>query len=528
MKTDNLRRSYLEGRINRRDFLAGATALGLSSAMIAGSLPSRAKAAAPNKGGVFRVAPADGATTDTLDPQTYSSTFDILFSYAIRNYLVEIDGDNNLVGELAESWDSSPDARDWSFKIRSGVEFHNGKTLTPEDVIASINVHRSEGSKSPAKSLLETVESISVDGDRVKFSLSTGNADFPYTMFDYHLPIMPSDGAGGVEWQGGVGTGGYVLENFEPGVRASMVRNPNYWKGDRAHFEAAEIVGVNDVTARMNGLVTNGLDAIDQPELKVVDRLSQNPDVAIDEVTSTKHHAFPMDTTVKPFDDPNVRLALKYGIDREAYLRSILRGHGAVGNDHPFGPTMPFYDPSVEQRQYDPERAKHHLKQAGLDSLQVALHAGDIFAGGVDAAVLYQEHAKKAGIDLQVVREPTDGYWSNVWMKKPWTASFWDARPIPDLMLSLAYVSGANWNESRFNNSHFDSLVAEARAELDPEKRQALYSEVQLILRDEGGVIIPVFNNLVSARRNNVGRGEKLSSAYGLDGLKAIERWWFT
>ena len=221
------------------------------------------------------------------------------------------------------------------------------------------------------------------------------------------------------------------------------------------------------------------------------------------------------------------RLALKFGIDRDALVKTILRGHGVVGNDHPIGRSNRFHADDLPQRQYDPDQAKFHLKKAGLDSLKVDLSAADAaFPGAVDAAVLYKEHAAKAGIDINVVREPNDGYWSNVWLKKPWSAVYWGGRPTEDWMFSTAYAEGVPWNDTHFSHARFNELLVAARSELDDAKRREMYFEMQKIVSDEGGVIIPMFANYVMGLSKKV-QHDKLGANWSMDGFKCIERWWF-
>ena len=188
-----------------------------------------------------------------------------------------------------------------------------------------------------------------------------------------------------------------------------------------------------------------------------------------------------MRTDTAPFDNNDVRLALKYALDREALLKTVLRGHGAVGNDHPISPANYYHASELPQRTYDPDKAKFHLKKAGLTSLSVDLSAADAaFAGAVDAAVLYREHAAVAGIEINVVREPNDGYWSNVWMNKPWGMCYWGGRPTEDWMFSTSYAAGASWNDSFWNHERFNKLLLLARAELDETHlRREMYVEMQ-------------------------------------------------
>jgi hypothetical protein len=181
---------------------------------------NKAEAAEPKKGGTLRAGLGHGSTTDSLDPATFENGFTQFIGYGFRNNLTEISNTGELIGELAEGWNVSDDATVWTFKLRKGVEFHNGKTLDANDVVESLNHHRGE--------------EIKTDGtDTVVVTLEAGNADFSYIVSDYHLVIMPAKDGGGIDWESGVGTGAFALTSFEPGVRATMKRNPNYWKEGR-------------------------------------------------------------------------------------------------------------------------------------------------------------------------------------------------------------------------------------------------------------------------------------------------------
>jgi len=523
----NLGRIGAECNVSRRRFLEGTAALGISLAA-AGRVSAPARAASPNQGGHAKFGFDSGSTSDSLDPVTFDSVFNQTLGYGtLRSSLTEITNDNKLGPELAESWEASDDATEWTFKIRKDVEFHNGKGLTVDDVIASINYNRGDDTKSPAKSLLENVEEVKADGpDHVVFKLASGNADFPYFLSDYVLCVLPSE-EGKVDAASGIGTGPYVLQDFEPGVRAIATRNPNYFKEDRAHFESVEFLSLKDVTARTNALQTGEVHMMNRCDLKTVHLLERSPDINVHQVTGLQHYTMPMNTTEAPFDDNNVRLALKYAIDREQLLQTVLRGYGKVGNDQPIAPANEFYAEDLEQRAYDPDKAKFHLKEAGLDSLSVRLSAADAaFPGAVDAAVLYRENAAKAGIDIEVVREPNDGYWSNVWMKKPWCMSYWAGRPTASQMFQTAFAADAPWNEAYWQNERFNKLLVEARTTLDPKKRAEMYREMQIIVRDDGGVVIPLFASYVGASNASLAH-DSLGGNYDMDGLKIAERWWF-
>ncbi len=336
-KQKHLERALAEGRISRRDFAKQMSALGLAAAVPGALMSGSALAATPKQGGHFRLGLGHGATTDSLDPGTFQDAYMQTVGYGLRNNLTEVNADNELIGELAESWEASPDAKSWRFKLRQGVEFHNGKTMEASDVVASVQHHRADDSKSAAKAILESIVDIKADGkNMVEVSLKEGNADFPYIMSDYHITIMPAKD-GKVDWKTGVGTGAFVLDSYEPGVRTSLKRNPNFWKQGRGHFDSAEAIVIADVAARTNALTTGEIDAMDRLDIKTLHLLKRNKNIEIVESSGNAHYTFAMLTDVAPFDNNHVRLALKYGLDRKALLQTILRGHGYIGNDHPIG-----------------------------------------------------------------------------------------------------------------------------------------------------------------------------------------------
>ncbi|MDP6689120.1 MAG: ABC transporter substrate-binding protein [Alphaproteobacteria bacterium] len=527
-KQAELKELAQKGRISRRDFMAKAAAMGVTVAA-ATTLWSDNVKAAPKRGGKARIGSAHGNTTDTLDPGTFNNGGIIHQGFGMRNHLTEVNNDGSLIPELCEKWEASDDATEWTFTLRKGVEFHNGKTLDTNDIIASMNHHRGKDSKSAAKPLLAPVKELKADGpNKVVFKLSGGSADFPFVVSDYHLAIMPADKEGKVDWQSGIGTGAYAVQKFEPGVRSTFKRHPNYFKAGRGHFDEVEFLTITDVVARTNALTTGEIDMMSRCDLKTVHLLKRRKGINVEEVTGTLHYTIPMHTDVAPFDNNDVRMALKYALDREVLLKTILRGHGVVGNDHPISTANRFHNGDLPQRKYDLDKAKFHLKKSGLSSISVDLSAADAaFVGAVDAAVLYKEHAAKAGININVVREPSDGYWSNVWLKKPWCMVYWGGRPIEDMMFSQSLAEGADWNESHFSHKRFNELLVAARAELNEAKRRAMYYEMQEIVNMEGGTVVPLFANYVFASSDKITHDKKMAGNWDMDGDKAIERWWF-
>ena len=516
------------GKMSRRDFTQLAIASGLTLAA-ANTLFASAVRAEPKKGGTLKVGLAHGSTTDSMDPGLYPDQFTGTALWGtLSNSLTEIDAAGNAVPDLAESFEPSDGAKRWAFKLRKGATFHNGKTVTAQDVVASFLHHRGENSKSAAKSLLAPVLDIKADGqETVVFTLEGGNADFPYIASDYHIPIMPAKDDGSVDWESGIRTGPYTLEKFEAGVSCFLNKNPNYFKSDKGWFDRVEYLAIKDVTARTNALNSGETHYLHRVDLKTVDLLRQNPNIEIFEKTGYGHYIYVMNVTAAPFDNADVRNAIKYSLNREEILENVFSGFGTVGNDNPIAPTVKFAVDPQPRHVYDPDMAKSLLKKAGLESLKFDLSVADAaFTGAIDAALLWQEHAKACNIDVNVIREPEDSYWDNVWLKKTFVATYWAGRPTVDWMMTTAYAADAAWNDTFWKNPRFNELLVAARAETDEAKRAVMYAEMQQLLHDDGGLVNLVFNSYVDAHVSNLVHGETAAN-WPLDGMKLAERWWF-
>lgn len=525
-KLDLLREEFRAGKFNRREFLRRAGAAGIGATAMS-MLIAEAQAATPKKGGSLRMGLAGGNTNDSLDPGTLSDTFAMNISQQTRNKLTEIAPDGQLVGELAENFEASPDAAVWTFELRKGVEFHNGKTLDADDVVYSIQYHMGPDTTSAATGMTDPIAEVKADGkNTVVMKLKGGNADFAFGLSDYHFPIAPA-GTKGAEWEKSIGTGAYILEHFDPGVRTVTKRNPNYWKEGRGHFDRIISTNINDVSARTNALKTGQIDVMNRCDMKTVHLLEKAPSIKVHNVPGMKHITMPMFTNKHPFSNNELRLALKYAIDRDELVDKILRGYGQAGNDHPVASIQRYHHgDDIPIRPYDPDKAAYHLKRADVGN-KFKLHVSDAaFQGATDMTVLYKEHAARAGIEIELSREPADGYWSDVWLAKPWCVSFWSGRPTEDWIFSLGYAAGANWNASHFDDERFNQLLIMGRAELDPAKRREIYVEMQRICRDYGGHIIPLFLNHIFAVNPKVKTGSQIAGNFELDGNMNAERWW--
>jgi len=499
---DYLSRRVTLGKLSRRDFLGRAAALGVTTTLANSMFSTAVKAQSPQKGGILRAGMQGGAATDSLDPASWSSQVPYFFGRQWAEQLVQIQADGSLSPALAEEWGASDDAKVWTFKIRKGVQFHNGKEMTPADVVATIERHADANSKSGALGILGGIQNVKADGDTVVFTLSEANADLPYLLDDYHLMIQPNGGKDNPTE--GVGTGPYKITVNEAGVRLGAERFAGYWRDDRGFADQIEIIVINDPTARTSALQGGQVDMINRVEPKIVDLIKRVPGVTIQNVAGKGHYVFIAHCNTAPFDNNDLRLALKYALDREEMVQKILFGYGSVGNDTPINKSYPLFT-EMEQRKFDPEKAAEHYKKSG-HSGSVLLRTSEVaFPGAVDAAQLYQQSAAKCGITLEIKREPGDGYWSEVWNKQPFSASYWGGRPTQDQMYSTAYYSKADWNDTRFQREDFDKMLFAARSELDETKRRQIYADMGAMVNQEGGVITPMFNDFIDATGPKVG-----------------------
>ncbi|TPW25929.1 ABC transporter substrate-binding protein [Pararhizobium mangrovi] len=499
----DLEEKVRHGRLSRRDFLGCAAALGVGAGLASTRFAAAAETAMPKKGGVLKAGLSGGQSTDTLDPALDQNKVPFTFARNWGEFLVTQKPDGSLKNLIAEEFDSSPDATRWTMKIRKGVEFHNGKTVTPQDVAATLERHSDKNSKSGAYGILKDIDTIKVDGDTVVLTLKTPNAELPYLMTDYHILIQPNGGKD--DPNAGISAGPYRIVSHQPGVHYVGERFENYWAGDElGHADRIEVLVVNDDTARMTALQSGKVDMINAVAPRIVSFIERIKGVKLQNVSGKGFYPFNMFCDTAPFDNNDLRMALKLATDRKQMLDTVLRGYGDIGNDFPINGAYALFPDDIPQREFDPDQAKHYYKKSGYDG-SIVLRASDVaFPGALDAAQLFQQSCAQAGIKIDVHREPSDGYWSSVWNSKPFCESYWGGRPTQDLMYTTAMYSGADWNDTNFHNEKFDKMLLEARGELDESKRKAIYHDMALLVRDKGGEIVPFFNQLLDATGSKV------------------------
>lgn len=512
------------GGLSRRGFLQSGAAFGAVAAIT--TLPGgRAFAADPKRGGTLVIGLGGGGTTDSLDPALASNNVTFSVNRQWGETILNVTPDKKLEPRLATEFRPNADATEWTFTIRDGVKFHDGSTLTADDVVATFKRHSDEKTKSGAAGVMTGIKEIKADGNKVVITTTGGNADLPYLLTDYHLVIQPK---GGVEKpDAAIGTGPYKLKNASAGVSYEFERNADDWDQNRGFYDAVQIQVINDSTPRNAALQSGQVHMINKVDPKVADMVKSMPGMKLNSQSGPGHYVFIMHCDTAPFDNKDLRLALKYSINRQELVDKILMGYGGVGNDIPINSTYPFFDAKLEQRPFDLAKATEHYKKSGHDGSPIELIVADTaFPGAVDAATLWQQSCQQAGIPLTLKKVPDDGYWTDVWNVKPFCASYWGGRPVQDQMYTTAYYSKADWNDTRFKNEEFDKLLLEGRGELDPAKREEIYAKMAKILWEEGGAIIPMFNNFVDAYSDKIA-GWRDDANFELMGGWASHYTWF-
>ncbi|MDO6728206.1 ABC transporter substrate-binding protein [Cognatishimia sp. 1_MG-2023] len=487
----------------RRDVMSWMMGLG-ATAIASGSVFGSATAAwanTPKKGGRLVIADDQHGPADTLDPALYASSNDYFRGRMFFGSLTRLTNDLSYEPELAEEVISNADATEWTFKIRRGVEFHDGKTLTADDVIYSMNRHLGENTVSKAKSLVDMVsEWVKVNDYEVKAVLSSPNADLPIALGTFHFKIV-QDGA--TDFSNPVGTGPYKVAEFTPGVRTIGVRNENYWT-DGAYLDEIEHFGIGDSVARLNAFLNGDVDVMANLPPKAIAKVQA---AAGKEVWSVKSGAYINLACRMDLAESNNRdmiMAMKHLMDRERIVKGVFKGEGSLGNDHPIGPAYFDHCPDIPQRELDPDKAAYHFKKSGIGSTTIPIVASEIGPGCVEQCLFLQREAKKIGMNIDVQKVTTDGWFSTVWMKAPISAQSWNMRPTANIMMSLAFKSDAAWNETFHQDPEFDKILVEVRGVTDPAKRKEMYCTLQEKIHNENGCVAPAHRNYVDANASYV------------------------
>jgi len=482
----------IQGGFSRRDVLKLMMVTGVSLVTAQNLLftGKQALAATPKKGGSVRMAANLHGPDDQLDPPRFTSSIDYVRGRATYNSLVQHNNDLTTRGELAETIEPNADASEWTLKLRKGVVFHDGTPFTADDVIYSMNRHMGEDSTSVIKSVLASIQEWKkVNSHEVKCVLNTPNSDLPTLLGLYQTKIVKNGTTGD-----GIGTGPFVLDTFEPGVKSVHSRNENYWR-EGANLDLIEITAITDPVARVNALIAGDVQLINQVAPSAFRQIEEADNVTLLSTPAAVQLGICVLKNAEPGMNDDFVKGLQYIQDRERVVKRILKGKGTVANDTPISIAHgPDFCSELPQREFDPDKAKFHFEKSGYSSAE--LYVAPVASGIEEVCLLAQANCAKIGFDLQLKKVPTDGYWGAVWMREPINVVTWNMRPTAQSQMAIQFGPGAEWNDTYWNNERMGVLLRAVLSEIDPAKRHEMMCEMQTLIHNGSGMVIPAFTNI--------------------------------
>jgi peptide/nickel transport system substrate-binding protein len=497
-RDDSMVEAAIRRGASRRELLKMLMASGVALSA-GGSLLLRAGQAVaqtPVTGGHLKGAGWSASTADTLDPAKASLSTDYVRCCAFYNRLTFLDEGGTVQMELADTIETA-DGKSWQITLKPDVTFHDGKTLTASDVVWSLKRHLDPAVGSKAAAIAEQMAEITAVDDRtVSIVLTAANADLPTILSLHHFMILAE---GTSDFSKANGTGAFVCETFEPGVRSIGTRNANYFKGSGPYLDSFEYFAISDNNARVNALLSGDIHLASSINPRSM-RMVEGQDHVVSSVTTSGNYTnLNIRLDVDPGSKAGFVEGMKYLMNREAITQGVLRGLGEIANDQPVSPMDRYHNPNLKAREYDPERAKALFEKAGVLGQAIPIVTSDAATSAIDMAMVVQQAGAEAGMPFQIERVPSDGYWSNYWLKAPIHFGNINPRPTPDILFSLLYASDAPWNESQYKSEKFDAMLVEARGSLDEQKRKDIYWDMQEMVANEAGTIIPAFISNVDA-----------------------------
>ncbi|WP_144114279.1 ABC transporter substrate-binding protein [Paraburkholderia sp. BCC1886] len=510
---------------SRRGVLRALGAAGMMSVTGGGLLAASGAALAeakPKQGGKIRVATQSASAADTLDPAKGALGTDYVRGFMFYNCLTELDAHLGAKMSLATSLDTK-DATVWVVKLRSGVQFHDGKALAPADVVYSIMRHKDPATASKAKTLADQIKDVKATGpNEVTITLEGANADLPVILATSHFQIIKD---GTKDFKTAIGTGPFKVKEFSPGVRTVGVRNEKYWKTGLPHLDEIELIGIGDESARVNALLSGDVQLINSVSPRSTTQIKGAGGFGVLETKTGLYTDLIVRDEGGITGNDDFRRGMMYLQDREQMRRAIFQGYGTIGNDQPVDPTNKYYLAGLPQRPFDLDKAKFHFQKAKVGSAPIQIFASPAAEGSVEMAMFLQQVAPQAGLNLQVSRVPSDGYWSNHWMKHPLGFGNVNARPSADVIFTQFFKSDAPWNEANWKSPKFDQMLLAARGEPDDAKRKQIYGDMQVLVHENGGIGIPLFQSSIDAYTSKL-KGLSSIPLAGLMGFMFAENVW--
>ncbi|MFJ5263411.1 ABC transporter substrate-binding protein [Streptomyces sp. NPDC088387] len=514
--------------LRRRGFLAatGAASLGALALTGCGSTENTADGGkddgTPRKGGRLRAAFAGGGASETLDPHLANLFLDVARAKALYDKLADYGPDLAARPRLAEKWESNKTLDRWQITLRDAT-FHNGTPVTAADVLYSYRRIADPAGAYRAKASLEPIdlEASRATGERgIEFVLKRPTAEFPNILAAFGAYIVP-DGANDFDKKP-VGSGPFRFVSFAPGRSAVFRRNDAYWEG-APHLDELEFVVANEETARINALLGGQVEYAHELNPTTGRAHEGKGRIEIVRLRNSAMQAFAMKTDRPPFDDKRVRQAFFLIADRQELLDGALSGAGEIGNDL-FGKGYEYYADGLPQREQDLDRARALLRQAGAEDLKVTLDTSAVAAGFTEAAGIFRDQAKKAGVTIDVRMGSKDSYWSDILDSGTLSCYRSGAMPI-EAHISQRLLTDSSTNATKWAHKDFDAQYQQAQSTRDEQDRAAVYERMQRRLYTEGGFLIWGFADWILGTARTVRGVAREAPANTLDWARFDKVW---
>jgi len=506
--------------ISRRVFIAAS-----GCALLLPSL-SRSQVAIA-RGGTLRVAVDQAASV--IHPLLTRVNPEYMVTELLYSNLTRLGQDMSVEPDLAERWQANDDLTRWTFYLRRGVQFHDGTPLTAQDVVETFKTILNPNTASSGRNNVGPIGEIrKTDDHTVVFELSNSFADFPSAVAYTNARIIPAHYATADHASlssKAVGTGPFVLRQYDPDRIIVVERNPHYYDPRRPYVDRVEIRVFPDVNAESSALVAGDIDIVSTLQPTQYMRLQNSRDVDVLRSISGQFCNINFGCDIAPFNDVRVRRALALTVDRNAMVDFVSEGFGSAGNDTPVSPAYRFYA-NLPNKTPDIAQAKKLLAEAGYpNGLNATLIASDRPGQRQLLGVAIREMAGPAGFRINVQTMPHATYLDQVWTKGDFYVGFYNMQPTEDAIFKLLYTSDAAWNETRWNNQDFDGLIEKARATNDESARATLYAQAQQMMYDEVPSLIPLFFDVLGAKRRWVNnyRAHPRGSVFRLDFVHLTE-----
>jgi peptide/nickel transport system substrate-binding protein len=445
---------------------------------------------------------------NSLDPAQQPSSQNSLNVNATYDRLTTEDDNWKVLPDLATSWKSNKTGTVWTFNLRKGVTFSDGKPFTSKDVVWTFQrvIDPKTGSEGAPQMSFLTKQGIQAAGPyAVRFITKKPVAELPLLITNKNTFITEAGTPTATLRTKGAGTGPFIPVNFSPTKQVqTFVRNPHYWRPGLPKAPCLQLYVIQEASSMLAALQTGQVDFSQQVDYSVVPVLQKDSKVKLLTTGPSTSMTMPMWVDTAPFKDVRVRQALKKVVDRKQMVDTVLHGFGVIGDDNPVPPTSPdAWRHTVPGP--DIAGAEKLLAAAGYNSsnpLKVDLYTADVIPAIVNMTQLFKEQAAKAGIQVNVITGPASEYWDNVWLKHPFEISAWSARPA-GLALSIAYLQNAPYPETHWKVPAYDALIKKANTTVNPAARRKVYQQAEKMLTLQGGEIIPMFQRVVAAERSN-------------------------